>query len=51
MIQSSVLPVDWKTPTLKPATREDLLRPVLPFASWLETTLLQAGFELVLTLE
>ena len=51
MIQSSVLPIDWKTPTPKPATKEDPLRPVLPLVSWLETTLLQAGFELVLMLE
>ncbi len=51
MIQSSVLPVDWKTPTPKTATKKDPLRPVLPLASWLETTLLQAGFELVLMLE
>ncbi len=51
MIQSSVLPVDWKTPTPKTATNEDPLRPVLPLASWLETTLLQAGFELVLMLD
>ena len=51
MIQSSVLPVDWKTSTPKAATKEDPLRPVLPLASWLETTLLQTGFELVLMLE
>jgi len=51
MIQSSVLPVDWKTPTLKAGTKENPLRPVLPLASWLETTLLQAGFELVLMLD
>jgi hypothetical protein len=51
MIQSSVLPVDWKTSTPKAATKEDVLRPVLPLASWLETTLLQTGFELVLMLE
>ncbi len=51
MIQSSGLPVDWKTPTTKPGTKEDPLRPVLPLASWLETTLLQAGFELVLMLD
>ena len=51
MIQSSLLPVDWKTPTPKAGTKEDPLRPVLPLASWLETTLLQAGFELVLMLD
>ena len=51
MIQSSGLPVDWKTPTPKAGTKEDTLRPVLPLASWLETTLLQAGFELVLMLD
>jgi len=51
MIQSSVLLVDWKTSTPKAATKEDVLRPVLPLASWLETTLLQTGFELVLMLE
>ena len=51
MIQSSGLPVDWKTPTPKAGTKEDPLRPVLPLASWLETTLLQTGFELVLMLD
>jgi len=51
MIQRSLLPVDWKTPTPKAGTKEDPLRPVLPLASWLETTLLQAGFELVLMLD
>ena len=51
MIQSSVLPVDWKTPTPKVGTKEAPLRPVLPLASWLETTLSQAGFELVLMLD
>jgi hypothetical protein len=51
MIQSSVLLVDWKTSTPKAATKEDVLRPVLPLASWLETTLLQTGFELVLMLD
>jgi hypothetical protein len=51
MIQSSVLPVDWKTPKTKAATGEVPLRPVPPLASWLETTLLQTGFELVLMLE
>ncbi len=51
MVQSSVLPGDWKTPTPKAGTKEDPLRPVLPLASWLETTLLQAGFELVLMLD
>ena len=51
MIQSSDLPVDWETPTPKAGTKEDPLRPVLPLASWLETTLLQTGFELVLMLD
>ncbi len=51
MIQSSTLPVDWTTSTPKAATNEEPLRPVLPLASWVETTLLQAGFELVLMLE
>ena len=50
MIQSSAFPSDWKTPT-RTASREARPRPVLPLASWVETTLLQAGFELVLTLE
>lgn len=50
MIQSSALPVDWKTPT-RTVSKETPPRPVLPLASWLETTLLQAGFELVLMLE
>ena len=51
MIQSSVLPVGWKTPKPRAATKKDPLRPVLPLASWLETTLMQTGFELVLMLE
>lgn len=51
MIQSSVLPDDWKTPTAKAATSAVPLRPVPPLASWLETTLLQTGFEFVLMLE
>ena len=50
MIQSSAFPSDWKTPT-RTASSEARPRPVLPLASWVETTLLQAGFELVLTLE
>jgi hypothetical protein len=51
MIQSSVLPDDWKTPTPRAAASEVPPRPVPPLASWLETTLLQTGFELVLMLE
>ncbi len=51
MVRGRVPPLGWETPPSGTVTEETPIRPLMPLASWVESTFSQADFELVLMLD